>query len=243
MSNNRKADQIGKPDFLGIGAPRAATTWLNSCLSQHSQIYMPPFKELRYFSRCRGTTKQFLRGCYRKIPNHVIKTIKGTRIEGPSHTFWELRSLLPPQSPLFVLSHMLAFPYKVYRLMINRETDYLKWFSKYYLGRLYWNPENWYASLFEPTEQQICGEVCPVYDLLPDSSIEYMMSFNKHMRIIYLIRNPIERDWSHTSWYTMNPGGSLPMSVLQLYTDRFQAFSNYLSNLKRYLKYMAVPTF
>ena len=58
------------------------------------------------------------------------------------------------------------------------------------------------------------------------------------MRIIYLIRNPIERDWSHTSWYTMNPGGSLPMSVLQLYTDRFQAFSNYLSNLKRYLKYI-----
>ena len=41
-----------------------------------------------------------------------------------------------------------------------------------------------------------------------------------------------------TSMYTMNPGGSLPMPVVQKYTDRFQAFSNYLSNLKRYLKYV-----
>jgi hypothetical protein len=105
------------------------------------------------------------------------------------------------------------------------------------------SPENWYASLFEPTGKQICGEFTPVYDVLPDSSIEYMMSFNKHMRIIYLIRNPIERDWSMTSMLTMNPGGSLPMSILQRYTDRFQAYSNYLSNLKRYLKYIPPENF
>ena len=238
MGSNRKINQIGKPHFLCIGAPKTATSWLNYCLSQHSQIYIPPRKELNYFSRCRSTTKQFLRGCYRTIPDYAIKTIKGTRIESPNQTFLALRWQLPPQSPLFVLIHMLAFPFKVYRLMRARATDNLRWFSKYYLGRLYLNPENWYASLFEPTGQQICGEFTPVYDLLPNSSIEYMMSFNKHMRIIYLIRNPIERDWSHTSYHTMNPGGSLPMSVVQKYADRFQGFSNYLSNLKRYLKYI-----
>ena len=214
MGINRKINQIGKPHFLCIGAPKTATTWLNYCLSQHSQIYIPPRKELNYFSRCRGTTKQFLQGCYRTIPNYVIKTIKGTRIESPRQTFVALRWQLPPQSPLFVLIHMLAFPFKVYRMMIRRDTDNLRWYSKYYLGRLYLNPENWYASLFEPTGQQICGEITPVYDVLPDSSIEYMMSFNKHMRIIYLIRNPIERDWSMISMFTMNPGGSLPMFQL-----------------------------
>jgi len=100
------------------------------------------------------------------------------------------------------------------------------------------NPEKWYASLFEPTGQQICGEVTHAYSLLPNRSIEDMMSFNKHMRIIYLIRNPIERYWPHVSMYTMNPGGSLPVSVLQKYTDDFQRYNNYLSNLKRYLKYI-----
>ena len=108
---------------------------------------------------------------------------------------------------------MLAFPFKVYRLIIQRETGDLRWYSKYYLGRLF-EFRKLYASLFEPTGQQICGEFTPVYDVLPDSSIEYMMSFNKHMRIIYLIRNPIERDWSMISMFTMNHSGSLPMFQL-----------------------------
>ena len=45
------------------------------------------------------------------------------------------------------------------------------------------------------------------------------------------------------SMYTMNPGGSLPMSVVQKYTHRFQVFSNYLSSLKRYLKYVTPENF
>ena len=238
MSINPKTDQLGKPHFLCIGAPRTSTTWLHYCLSQHSQIYIPPRKELNYFGKYRSTTKQFLQSCYRTILDYVIKTIKGTRIESPHQAFLALRWQLSPQSLLFVLIHMLAFPFKVYRLMIRRETEELRWYLKYYLGRLYLNPEKWYASLFEPTGQQICGEFTPVYAGFPNSSIEYMMSFNKHMRIIYLIRNPIERDWSHISLWTVNPGGSLPMSVVQKYTDRLQSFSNYLGNLKRYLKYI-----
>ena len=39
------------PDFLGIGAPRAGTTWLWTVLRQHPQIWMPPRKELHYFDR------------------------------------------------------------------------------------------------------------------------------------------------------------------------------------------------
>ena len=122
---------------------------------------------------------------------------------------------------------------------MRRNTDHLRWIKKYLLGRLYLNPENWYASLFEPTGQQICGEITPMYGLLPDSSIEYMQSFNKDMRFIYLIRNPIEREWSNISLLTMNPGGSLPMSVVQKWDRCLQAFNDYLSILRRYLKYVA----
>jgi hypothetical protein len=167
------------------------------------------------------------------------RNIKGHRLEKPLQTLLGLRWLqLPPQHPLFVLFHMLLYPFQIYSLVKNKRTDKLGWYTKFYLGCLKMNPEKWYASLFEPTGQQICGEVTPAYSLLPDRSIEYMMSFNKHMRIIYLIRNPIERYWSHVSMYTMNPGGSLPVSVLQKYTDDFQRYNNYLSNLKRYLKYI-----
>lgn len=38
------------PDFLGIGAQKAGTTWLHENLRRHPAIWMPPIKELQYFN-------------------------------------------------------------------------------------------------------------------------------------------------------------------------------------------------
>lgn len=37
------------PNFIGIGAPKAGTTWLARCLAEHPQIYMAPVKETSFF--------------------------------------------------------------------------------------------------------------------------------------------------------------------------------------------------
>ena len=37
------------PDFIGIGAPRAGTTWIHNCLYEHPEIYSPT-KEVLFFS-------------------------------------------------------------------------------------------------------------------------------------------------------------------------------------------------
>ena len=37
------------PQFLCIGAQKAATSWLNETLKYHPQIWLPPVKELHYF--------------------------------------------------------------------------------------------------------------------------------------------------------------------------------------------------
>lgn len=37
------------PDFIGIGAPKAATTWLTSVLDSHPRVYMTPVKETHFF--------------------------------------------------------------------------------------------------------------------------------------------------------------------------------------------------
>jgi hypothetical protein len=39
------------PDFLGIGAQRAATTWVHHCLREHPQIFVPTCKEIHYFDK------------------------------------------------------------------------------------------------------------------------------------------------------------------------------------------------
>ena len=37
------------PNFIGIGAPKAGTTWLARCLAEHPQVYMAPVKETSFF--------------------------------------------------------------------------------------------------------------------------------------------------------------------------------------------------
>lgn len=44
------------PDFLGIGAERAGTSWIYACLQEHPELCMP-YKELHYFSRERNWKK------------------------------------------------------------------------------------------------------------------------------------------------------------------------------------------
>ncbi|TRW97464.1 sulfotransferase [Paracoccus sp. M683] len=39
-----------KPTIIGIGAQKAGTTWLSQMLAQHPKIWMPPFKEVQFFS-------------------------------------------------------------------------------------------------------------------------------------------------------------------------------------------------
>jgi hypothetical protein len=40
------------PTFLGIGAPRAGTTWLNTLLATHPDVYMPTLRdEIRFFDQ------------------------------------------------------------------------------------------------------------------------------------------------------------------------------------------------
>ena len=53
MTGLRKWDADGKPkkpQIIGIGAQKAGTTWLSAMLSQHPQVWTPPFKEAQFFN-------------------------------------------------------------------------------------------------------------------------------------------------------------------------------------------------
>ena len=52
------------PDFIGLGAQKAATSWIYACLYEHPQICMP-VKEIHFFSRTRNWIKGY--GWYEKI--------------------------------------------------------------------------------------------------------------------------------------------------------------------------------
>lgn len=101
------------PDFLGIGAQKAGTTWIHAQLARHPGVWLPPEKELH---------------------------------------FW------------------------------NRRRD---------------QGLDWYRSLFaQAPASALAGEITPAYAILPDAAIGEIRAAIPDARLIFSIRNPVERAWS-----------------------------------------------
>jgi hypothetical protein len=58
--------------------------------------------------------------------------------------------------------------------------------------------DDWYGRIFAHARpDQLCGEVTPEYSLLPPEGIAHVRRLNPRMKIIFLMRDPVERCWSH----------------------------------------------
>ena len=75
----------------------------------------------------------------------------------------------------------------------SKRRVHLGWYMRYLaLPR----NDSWYASLFAPGAGQIAGEVTPIYACLDESVVAKIHALTPEARIIYLLRNPIDRAWS-----------------------------------------------
>lgn len=126
-----REEKILMPDFLGIGAPRAASTWLHSRLSEHPEIYLPHRKELHFFD---------------------AEEISG----------------------------------------------------KYSFEALSKADRRVYATYFQRGMGLTRGEITPAYSCLPSSRVAQIARFLPDVRVVYILRNPIDRAWSgirRRCWY------------------------------------------
>lgn len=60
---------------------------------------------------------------------------------------------------------------------------------------------DWYASLFPTRPGLMCGEICPGYARLPRDVIQSIAQRNPQIKIIYLLRDPIDRAWSSVAMH------------------------------------------
>lgn len=60
-------------------------------------------------------------------------------------------------------------------------------------------PKNfaWYRSLFEPAGDRLAGDMTPAYAALPAPAVGRICRLLPDCRVIFIMRNPIERAWSH----------------------------------------------
>ena len=67
------------------------------------------------------------------------------------------------------------------------------WDMRYFFGRL--SPE-WYASLFEPGREKVCGDITPAYAIVNKDVTRHAFEIMPNAKLIFILRNPIERAWS-----------------------------------------------
>lgn len=151
-------------NFLGIGAPKSATTWLAACMADHPQIYMPAVKEVSFFSAEEKWTGEY--------------------------------------------------------------SDYLK--------------------LFENAKDgQKSGEFSVTYLGKGEKAASRIYDFNKNLKLIAVLRDPVKRSFSHYKW--LKQIGRLDknidfFSALKIH-PRIISDSIYGKNLNIFLKYFPKENF
>ena len=162
------------PGFIGIGTQKAGTTWLYAQLSRHPFVWMPPIKELHFFDRSP------------KYPSP-----NGLNTASPLARIWK--------SNLYHKRQCRRILRSLPRCILSRRFGMIRWGARWIFG--YYN-DRWYKSLFrDAPSNSISGEITPAYAILKWEDIEWMRRINPSVKIILLVRNPIDRAWSALRFY------------------------------------------
>lgn len=186
------------PEFLGIGAQKAGTSWLYSNLRKHPDLWLPPIKELHYFN-------------YRQ--NNYLQR----RIDKIKNKRWQ--NILKAQ-----LKEGIS----------NKNFEHIRWVFKYFLSI---QNDSWYASLFEPGREKVAGEITPDYASLNKDSVKHIYEVMPDLKIIFMLRNPIERAWSYTFSHIKKDGEEIDSLSVSALIDRCtSSYSRSRGNYQKTLK-------
>jgi len=204
--------------FLGIGTQRSATTWLDRNLRMHPQVWMPPIKELHYFDRFEKNSSDYLQRDGRWEPLRLWNADVrhwwggvGQRVRRAIRRGDSRRSSL----------HELA------------------WLRRFYLG----HPKDmaWYRGLFAPAAGRLCGEITPAYCMLDETTIGSIHAELPDLRILFRMRDPIDRAFSHLALMvrlgTLSDRMSDAEKLEFLLSPPVQRRGDYLGTLGRWQKH------
>ncbi len=87
---------------------------------------------------------------------------------------------------------------------------HIKHFDVHYFDRHFHRPLAWYAAHFRQAGDRKKGENTPAYGLLPVWKIAFVRRLLPDLRLLFMLRNPVDRAWSH--------------AVMNLVSDRRRPF-------------------
>ncbi len=178
MSSNSELEYLSIPHFIGIGAMKSGTSWLAAQLRTHPDVYLPPRKELHYFTR----------GSEYPSPSLFQSDSLVRRILGktPGDRHWRKESLKFFTNPRNWMS-----------------LGQLRWGGHFLLRK---TDDDWYRKLFWGANGKVCGEVTPAYSMLNESAVNDICQRFPTSKFILLLRDPVERDWSQCRFHMQTYG-------------------------------------
>lgn len=124
---------------------------------------------------------------------------------------------------------------------VKEGSQSLKWYIQYYF---FPRTNFWYRSLFQPSAGQICGEATPRYATLNDNKISRIRKIMPNLKLIYLLRDPLDRMWSDMAMFQRPRFGGPGMNKSNeetirnfLVNPQNLAHSQYDQNISIWLKY------
>lgn len=115
----------------------------------------------------------------------------------------------------------------------NYTRDGLLWDLNYFLRR---PTDRWYRSLFKQGRGHITGEATPNYSILKRETVQRVYEVAPDAKIIFMVRNPIERVWSH-ALMSASVGGSWRDKSDEYFYEQFDStnsriFTDYLGTVR-----------
>ena len=118
----------------------------------------------------------------------------------------------------------------------------LIWHYQYMFGKC---DDSWYLRLFSGHSEEITGDITPAYSILEEDDIARVYELCPNAKIIFILRNPIDRYWSAFK-YNAKLGKIAPTSFEEITLDEFKELSNdqvysakgdYITTYNRWSKY------
>lgn len=173
-----------KTVLFGVGSPKCGTSWLHGYLQRHPDCAMRQFKELNYFNTVETG------GYDRRIAllQRKLQII--------------VADLARPGIPAERRAGMAQQQADIHEAiaLLDRRADDPAAYMRYLAGG--WQGE------------ALVADLTPTYAMLPPKALQRMLTTAPDTRVLFLMRDPVERLWSHVRMYaqlSLPPGESLEL--------------------------------